>query len=90
MGSDSRCFVRKPNEVQSARVGWKRGARHLWLGNGGMTPTNYEKAVLERFRTDWPPSRYLVRHNIRLVGTKTKVRRQTDISLFEAAATGHS
>jgi hypothetical protein len=48
-----------------------------------MTPTEYEKAVVERFRTYWPPPRYLVKHNTRLPGQKTKVRRQIDISVFE-------
>jgi hypothetical protein len=49
-----------------------------------MTPTDYEKAVLERFRTYWPPPHFFVKHNIRLFGTKTKTRRQIDISVFEA------
>jgi hypothetical protein len=48
-----------------------------------MTPTEYEKAVVERFRTYWPGPRYLVKHNTRLPGQKTKVRRQIDISVFE-------
>jgi len=49
-----------------------------------MTPTQYEKAVLQRFRTEWPPPRFEVKHNIKLLGKKTKVRRQIDISIFEA------
>jgi hypothetical protein len=49
-----------------------------------MTPTEYEKAVVERFRTYWPPPRYVVKHNIRLPGKKTNARRQIDISVFEA------
>jgi hypothetical protein len=49
-----------------------------------MTPTEYEKAVLQRFRTDWPPPQFEVKHNIRMFGRKTKVRRQIDISIFEA------
>jgi hypothetical protein len=49
-----------------------------------LTPTEYEKAVLERFRTDWPPPKFQVKHNIRLVGTKSKGRRQIDISIFES------
>ena len=49
-----------------------------------MTPTEYEKAVVERFRTYWPPPRYVVRHNIRLLGQKAKASRQIDISVFEA------
>lgn len=48
-----------------------------------MSPTEYEKAVMERFRTDWPPPEYQVVHNIRLPGSKTKVRRQIDVSVFE-------
>jgi hypothetical protein len=49
-----------------------------------MTPTEYEKAVVERFRTYWPPPRYVVKHDIRLPGKKTNARRQIDISVFEA------
>jgi hypothetical protein len=49
-----------------------------------MTPIEYEKAVVERFRRYWPPPRYAVRHNITLPGTKTKAPRQIDISVFEA------
>jgi len=49
-----------------------------------MTPTDYEKAVLERFRTYWPPPQFVVRHNIRILGSKTQARRQIDISVFEA------
>lgn len=51
-----------------------------------MTPTEYEKAVLQRFRTDWPPPQFEVKHDIRVFGRKTKVRRQIDISIFEAGA----
>lgn len=49
-----------------------------------MTPTQYEKAVLQRFRTEWPPPRFEVKHNVKLRGKKSKVRRQIDISIFEA------
>ena len=49
-----------------------------------MTPTEYEKAVLEWFRTDWPPPAYRVVHNIRLRGEKTKIGRQIDVSVFKA------
>jgi hypothetical protein len=52
-----------------------------------MTPTDYEKAVLQQIRTDWPPPRFVVRHNIRISGKKSKARRQIDIGVFEA---GHS
>lgn len=48
-----------------------------------MTPDEYEKAVLERFRTLWPPPRFVVKHNIKLLGSKTKKRRQIDIGVFE-------
>src|SRR4051812_5360688 len=48
-----------------------------------MKPTEYERAVLQRFRTDWPPLQFNVKHNIRFLGRKTKVRRQIDISIFE-------
>jgi hypothetical protein len=49
-----------------------------------MTPKDYEKAVLQRFRTRWPPPRFVVKHNIRLRGHKTKARRQVDVGIFEA------
>lgn len=49
-----------------------------------MTPTQYEKAVLQRFRTEWPPPRFEVKHNVKLRGKKSKVRRQIDISIFQA------
>jgi hypothetical protein len=49
-----------------------------------MTPTDYEKAVLQNFQTDWPPPQFIVKHNIRIVGKKSKARRQIDISVFEA------
>jgi hypothetical protein len=49
-----------------------------------MTPTDYEKAVLQQIRTDWPPPRHAVMHNIRITGKKSKVRRQIDIGIFEA------
>jgi hypothetical protein len=48
-----------------------------------MTPTDYEKAVLQNFQTDWPPPQFVVRHNIRIVGKKSKAQRQIDISVFE-------
>jgi hypothetical protein len=52
-----------------------------------MTPTEYEKAVLQRLRTDWPPPQFEIKHNIKLLDRKTKVRRQIDISIFEAGQT---
>jgi hypothetical protein len=48
-----------------------------------MRPTEYEKAIVERFRTYWPPPQYVVKHNIGLPGKKTNARRQIDISVFE-------
>lgn len=48
-----------------------------------MTPEDYEKAVLQRFRTLCPPPRFVVKHNIRLSGHKTKTPRQVDIGVFE-------
>lgn len=50
-----------------------------------MTPTDYEKAVLQQIRTDWPPPRFVVTHNIRIAGKKSKARRQIDIGVFEAS-----
>ena len=44
-----------------------------------MTPREYEKAVVEFFWTHWPPPRYNVKHDIRLLGTKSKARRQIDV-----------
>jgi hypothetical protein len=49
-----------------------------------MTPTEYEKAVLQFFRTHWPPPEFKIKHNIRLLGKKTKVRRQIDVGIFGA------
>lgn len=48
-----------------------------------MTPTEYEKAVLERFRIDWPLPTFDIRHNVRLLGTKTKRFRQIDVVVYE-------
>ena len=48
-----------------------------------MTPKDFEKAVLQRFRTLWPPPRFVVKHDVRLSGRKTKARRQVDVSIFE-------
>jgi hypothetical protein len=52
-----------------------------------MTPTDYEKAVLQHIRTDWPSPRFVVTHNIRIAGKKSKARRQIDIGVFEANQT---
>ena len=48
-----------------------------------MTPTEYEKAVLERFRIDWPSPRFDIRHNVQLFGTKTRRARQVDVAVYE-------
>jgi hypothetical protein len=53
------------------------------LAGEGMTPTEYEQAVLERFRTYWPSPRFIVKHNVKLLGIKSKARRQIDIIVFE-------
>src|SRR5829696_962298 len=52
-----------------------------------MTPKEYELAVLERFRLDWPEPAFEVRQDIRLGGTKTRTNRQIDVAVFEA---GHA
>lgn len=49
-----------------------------------MTPEEYEKAVLQRFRTLFPPPQFRVVHDVRLKGLKTKAERQIDIGVFEA------
>jgi hypothetical protein len=49
-----------------------------------MTPTEYEKAVVERFKTNWPPHLFLVHHNTKLPVIKTETPRQIDIGVFEA------
>jgi hypothetical protein len=48
-----------------------------------VTPTEYEKAVLERFRTLFPPPRFDVKHNIKILGKKSRKRRQIDIGVFK-------
>lgn len=48
-----------------------------------MTPTEYERAVLERFRTLFPSPRFDVRHNIKISGKKSRKRRQADVGVFE-------
>jgi hypothetical protein len=49
-----------------------------------MTPKEYEKAVLEYFKILWPSPRFLVKHNDRLPGRRSRKPRQIDISIFEA------
>lgn len=48
-----------------------------------MTPREYEKAVLEKFRTWWPLPQFVVKHDVRITGTKSKSRRQIDVAVFE-------
>jgi hypothetical protein len=48
-----------------------------------MTPKEYEKAVLQRFRTLWPPPQFRVVHDVRLRGRKTRAKRQIDICIYE-------
>jgi hypothetical protein len=52
-----------------------------------VDPKEYEQAVLERFRLDWPAPAFEVRHDIRLAGKKTRIDRQIDVAVFEA---GHA
>jgi hypothetical protein len=49
-----------------------------------MTPREYELAVLEQCRIDWPVPRFEVRHDVRLAGRKTKSARQVDVAIYEA------
>lgn len=49
-----------------------------------MTPTEYEQAVLEHIRILFPGPYFRVRHNVRLRGSKSRVRRQLDIAVFES------
>jgi hypothetical protein len=49
-----------------------------------MTPTEYEKAALERFRTLFPSPHFFVKHNVRIFGNKSRRRRQIDIAVFDA------
>lgn len=49
-----------------------------------VTPKEYERAVLERFRTIFPPPKFVVQHDIRLHGIHSKGRRQVDVAVFEA------
>jgi hypothetical protein len=49
-----------------------------------MTPTEYEMAVVERFRTIFQPPNFEVKHNIKILGKKSRKRRQIDIGVFEA------
>jgi hypothetical protein len=48
-----------------------------------MTPKEYENAVLERFRTLFPPPRFRATPNIYRLGVKSKRKRQIDVCVFE-------
>jgi hypothetical protein len=49
----------------------------------GMTPKEYEQAVLERFRIEWPSPYFKVCHNVRLPGAKSKTKRQIDVAIYK-------
>lgn len=49
-----------------------------------LSPRAYEQAVAERFRTIFPRPAFEVRHDIRLPGRASAVRRQVDIAIYEA------
>jgi hypothetical protein len=52
-----------------------------------MKPKEYERAVLERFKTIWPPPRFEAKHDTKLPGRKSRKRRQIDVAVFEAGET---
>ena len=52
-----------------------------------MTPNEYERAVLERFKIAWPAPTFVVRHDVRLPGAKTRRKRQVDVAIYEAGET---
>jgi hypothetical protein len=52
-----------------------------------LTPKEYEKAVVEFFKTHWPPPRYTVKHDTHLRGRKSRALRQIDVSVFESGKT---
>jgi hypothetical protein len=49
-----------------------------------VTPKEYERAVLEHFKTIFPPPNFVVRHDVRLPGTSSKSHRQINVGVFEA------
>lgn len=51
-----------------------------------MKPKDYERAVLEHFKTRWPPPRFVVKHDTKLPGGRSRTPRQIDISIYEAGA----
>jgi hypothetical protein len=48
-----------------------------------LTPEEYEKAVLERFRTLFPPPRFRVAWNVFRLGQSSRIKRQIDVCVFE-------
>jgi hypothetical protein len=48
-----------------------------------MKPKEYERAVLQRFKTLWPAPRFVVRNDTRLRGARSRTRRQIDIGIYE-------
>jgi hypothetical protein len=48
-----------------------------------MKPTKYEVAVCEYFRMLFPENRYIVTHNTKEYGKKSRIRRQIDICVSE-------
>lgn len=51
-----------------------------------LKAADYERAVAERFRTLWPPPRYVVKHNTRMLGAKSGAKRQIDVRISEAGS----
>jgi hypothetical protein len=49
-----------------------------------MTPVQYELAVFEQCRIDWPAPRFEVRHDVKLAGGKSNTARQVDVAIYEA------
>jgi hypothetical protein len=48
-----------------------------------LTPKQYEQAVLERFRTHFPPPRFRVAWNVFRTGEISGIKRQIDVCVFE-------
>jgi hypothetical protein len=48
-----------------------------------LTATEYEKAVLQRLRTIFWDPQFVVKHNVKLPGKKSRKSRQVDICVFE-------
>jgi hypothetical protein len=60
----------------------RRSAAGEWSSDPMLKPKEYEEAVLQRFKTDWPPPRFVVKHT-KLPGGKSRTPRQIDIGIFE-------